>query len=424
MPPSSRTMYRTPIRNSARVEARRERLVESVVEAPVLQDRLRDPGEDRQLGAQHRASLSESAVEVYLALELLDHPPLSLLLQRGGGLDGRQGQGLAQPGAGGLHDLAELRGPDHEVVGPRAAGQFTIGILDVARGHEDQGQRRERFAPPQGDGQLEPVQARHHHVGDHDVRGESACEMQRLLAVDRLEHIEAELRHPQAQQLELQGIVVGDEHRLAVAESVGLPQVPGQVAFYDRHEPVGLDRLADHVVESRRGEAGLVDLGQKAGERNDRGILFRRGGPEVVHQREPAGIGEHQVEEHERWPMFLHQREGCRTIGGVDHGVPALREGERNHLPRGRVVLHKEDFALGHALPSGWNLVGTRRHRQDPPESLLVMMGWVSTESTGPRRGTTAKKTLPRPTELSTPTDPPWASTIFRVSARPSPVPW
>lgn len=104
---------------------------------------------------------------------------------------------------------------------------------------------------------------------------------------------------------------------------------------------------------------------------------------------------------------------------------PPRLEPRRPHL-RGRI-------AWLHAEPDAVEKMHTSAHLQGRPPNpggLIVYKNRANYASgdllacSNPFSGKTAEKTLPRPGWLRTATCPPCASTIWRVSASPRPVPW
>ena len=167
----------------------------------------------------------------------------------------------------------------------RAGFQALDGRLLPGPGRQQQHRqvRGARIGPQRAD-QLQPVQARHHHVADHQVEGLRPDRVQRRLPVRHRGDLVAGLQQP-LQVLAHVRVVVGEQH-----PGAGHPARPGPGA-------------AGHRT-SARGQRGLVrliagqppqGLGQEGiGRRRDQ---FRAGRGQVllrqvlVAEREPDGEG-------------------------------------------------------------------------------------------------------------------------------------
>jgi hypothetical protein len=339
-------------RDAAGVEARSERLVERGIDVAMLQHRFGDSGEHGELGRECGAPLREPGVEHHLALELTEHAAVALALElvELGRLDrGRlalRAQRLAQE----LDQLAELGRAHDEIVRARAVCELAIRGLDVARRHEHERHALEVRVLAQRHREAKAVHLRHHHVGDDRVGTPAPDRFEGADAIGRRLDLEAESTEPEASELELQRIIVGDHEPAPVAELLLARHRRRNVRLDQRQQPRRRDRLRNDVVEADRRDPRLIELRYEAREREDRDVGTRELA-QLADEREAIRVGQHQILQHDVRPLARHQLTRGRSVGGFEHLVALPHEGVLDHPPGRRVVVDDHDLALVHAPP-------------------------------------------------------------------------
>ena len=329
------------------IEALGERLVEGDVDIAVLEDGLGDPGEDRELRCERRAALREAGVQHHLALELPEHAPRVLPLEvvhrfepERGCVTGRG----REHGAERVQQLHQLGRPRQQIVRAGAAGELAIRRLDIARRDEEHRHRVELRILAHRHREAEPIELRHHHVGDQHVREPATDRRERRHAIADGLDLEAEPREPVGHQLELHRIVVGDHHAPPGADPIALWHGNREVRFDDRDQPARGDRLRDDVVEPDTRDACIVELGDEAGEREDRDIGSLGEQPELADQLEAIRIGQHQILQHDTGMLAAHQLAGGLAIGRFENVVAIALERAADHPAGRRVVVDDQDL--------------------------------------------------------------------------------
>ncbi len=146
-------------------------------------------------------------------------------------------------------ELARVERLGHVVVGAQFEADDLVDVV-VARGEHDHGDAR-ALAQLAADG--ESVHLRHHDVEYDEVRVGRARLLQRLLAVERLNHIEALVAEVEASELDDVSLVVDYKDCVRHSLEAGRP-----VSFHDTTPTTApWDRPAPPCQYRRRAEEGV-----------------------------------------------------------------------------------------------------------------------------------------------------------------------